>query len=37
MVKCGIVASLGGAVLRRTVMIATVAILAAGIVTIAVL
>jgi uncharacterized membrane protein (DUF4010 family) len=34
-VKCGIVAGLGGAVLRRPVVIATGAILAAGIVTIA--
>jgi uncharacterized membrane protein (DUF4010 family) len=36
-VKCGIVAGLGGAVLRRPVVIATGAILAAGIVTIALL
>ena len=34
MVKCGIVAGLGGAVLRRSVIIATGAILAAGIATI---
>ena len=34
-VKCGIVAALAGAVLRRPVIIATAAILAAGIATIA--